>query len=408
MQWPVLITAGVWLGVLLLQFACFMALIRFTVRERRAFERLMKGGGWSNGGAWVRWVSGTFPEDDSAEVFRREEALFELDYWLSRVKSLLFLQRLAVLSPLIGVMITAIGLLTLHPKVSQDATLSTILASVSPLFLGVLGGAVLAIVSQILLFICGLELDSVRRAGRDWFDHQVWRPRLSKTRAVAEGLSPILQALTTTVRDSAETFADNVKDLRETSQALRKAAALSQQSFAAFGAELKVFSEQVKAFESAGSTLKSAVGSFDETTSHLVKVVENGSASLTGRLKEVDEVLSQMRNAAASFREFANLKTEVELLKQTFREMKAIVDEFQKLGAMKEPLKEIQRILERAASSSKAVEELPERFRIKVGELSNQLLERQMGDLEDILRDILHQMSHTLQMSHAGQNGSLS
>jgi hypothetical protein len=495
MQWPMLVTAGVWLGVFLLQVVCFVSLLRFTSRERRAFKCLIDEGGWASKNSWVEWVARAFPECDRDEVFGREEALAELEYWLSRPKSLLFLQRLAVLSPLIGVVITAIGLLTLQPEVSQDATLSSILLAVSPLFFGVLGGAILAILSQILLFFVGLGLDSVRQVAREWFDHRVWRPRSVRTRSTIDALSPVLQTLTTTVRESTEAFAANVKDLRDASLAVRKAAAFSQQSFGELGAELKTFSVQMKALETstsktieqmekasrrffvavdtdfapaalrhheasqvtaqsaailgqvlgdlngsarelargcaavqesaeaqreagdllsqvikttgeqvaqsvkndfrpANTALRSAVKSFGETTVKLVEVVENGSAPLTSRLREVDQILGQMRTTAASFREFANLKPEVDSLKETLKEMKSIVKEFRNLGMMKEPLKEIQRILERAASSSKAVEELPELFKTKIGELTDQLLHRQMEDLQDVLRDILKQMNY--------------
>ncbi len=509
MAWPLLCVSGVWLVVLYFQLRCFAEVSRFCGREEANFRLLCDGKGDPASGRWVDWVSKSFGADECGEVFSRDDALAELDYWLSRLKSLLWLQRLAVLSPIIGVLITSIGLLTFRPTVSSDATLSTILESVSPLFGGILGGALMAILCQVLLVHAGRRIDTVREAARDWFDRHIWRPHLSKVREATAGLPPVLRELTTTIRDSAVAYANNVRDLHQTSVSLKDAADFSRRSFKELFTGLKSFTDQVKAFEAAstavrglmaslesslpktienvktaseafskavtsdfapaahrhhaaaltmgdatttmdgmlrtldssGRELISACGTinesaksqqaatelvtsavktaskevsqsiredfhpanrkiklaaekFSKTIDDTFGTLEKSAVGFTGGLNDVKTVIDDMTEAAAAFRRFADLQPEVESLKCTLREMNSIVDAFRKLGDMTTPLKEIQISLERAATSSEAVEELPARFKVKVEELTSELLQRQMGDLEHVLRDIIFQMMH--------------
>ena len=71
------------------------------------------------------------------------------------------------MAPLLGVIITAIGFLSLRRSLGTDA--ESLLAALIPLIVGVGGGATLAVVNQILLQIVDRNLDSLRLLARDRF-----------------------------------------------------------------------------------------------------------------------------------------------------------------------------------------------------------------------------------------------
>lgn len=81
----------------------------------------------------------------------RAEAVEDLDDRIQASKSLVILQRLTVIAPLLGVIITAIALML---NSSESETVSEVLDNVKPLFSGVLAGAVLSIINQFMVIEC--------------------------------------------------------------------------------------------------------------------------------------------------------------------------------------------------------------------------------------------------------------
>src|SRR4029078_2379069 len=124
---------------------------------------------------WYQWVLSHFQPDATGKscVFNSEDALQELDARIASNGGYLLLQRMGVMAPLLGVVLTVAGFYWLH--VGDDVqSLQTILLAVTPLVSGVGTGAVLALINQVLLHIAGRRVESLRMIARMWFDTVIW------------------------------------------------------------------------------------------------------------------------------------------------------------------------------------------------------------------------------------------
>lgn len=140
---------------------------------------------------WVVWVRKRYPSDDLGQ-WSRQDAIVELEQSFSRSSDYQLLQRMSILAPLAGVIISAVGFLSLawsepvtleSPDVnggqsiaaeSGPSSLGSIFRRIAPLFSGVLAGAVLAAWNQVTLHKVSQRAQYVYRAGIDWFDAHVW------------------------------------------------------------------------------------------------------------------------------------------------------------------------------------------------------------------------------------------
>jgi hypothetical protein len=154
-------------------------------RQERAIKRLSRdfkqGGDGRNGirslgrkHAWLQWVDANFAANSiSPTNFTREDALHELDTQIASNGNYLLLQRMGVMAPLLGVVLTVAGFYWLRVG-DDEQSLQTILLAVTPLISGVGTGAVLAIINQALLHIASRRVESLRMAARSWFDQVIW------------------------------------------------------------------------------------------------------------------------------------------------------------------------------------------------------------------------------------------
>jgi hypothetical protein len=124
---------------------------------------------------WLHWVAANFPADarHRSSAFTREDALQELDTHIESDGSYLLLQRMSVMAPLLGVVLTVVGFYWLDVG-SEESSLQGILSAVTPLVSGVGTGAVLAMINQLLLHVAGRRVESLRTTARTWFDAAVW------------------------------------------------------------------------------------------------------------------------------------------------------------------------------------------------------------------------------------------
>lgn len=125
---------------------------------------------------WPYWLSKAYPIGQlGAPRFTRDDALRELDHWLTDSWGSAALQRTAIMAPLFGVCLTVAGLMFWQPD--TKAADQGLMGEVRSLFIGVFTGAILALVNQGALFLIGRQLARVRRAGREYFDEAVWAKR---------------------------------------------------------------------------------------------------------------------------------------------------------------------------------------------------------------------------------------
>jgi hypothetical protein len=176
---------GVGLAFFLVQIGlCFSFCFRIR-RQERAIKRLIRdfkqgGDGRSSVRAlgrkhtWLQWVVFNFcPGPAAPNNFTREDALQELDTHISSNGNYLLLQRMGIMAPLLGVVLTVAGFYWLNVG-GEDQSLQTILLAIAPLVSGVGTGAVLALINQALLHIAGRRVESFRMTARAWFDTVIW------------------------------------------------------------------------------------------------------------------------------------------------------------------------------------------------------------------------------------------
>jgi hypothetical protein len=212
---------GIGLVFLLVQLA-LCASFCFRLRgQERAIKRLCRASKQGSDGrsgvrslsgrhAWLHWVVANFPGDAAhrSSNFTREDALQELDTRIASNGNYLLLQRMSVMAPLLGVVLTVAGFFWLNVG-GEDQSLQNILMAVTPLISGVGVGAVLALINQLLLHVAGRRVESLRMTARGWFDTVIW----NGTRSDKHGSSATaIQSMEQMVR---ETLAD-IHRLNET------------------------------------------------------------------------------------------------------------------------------------------------------------------------------------------------
>jgi uncharacterized protein YukE len=201
---------------------------------------------------WIHWVLSIFPSDSpkAASNYSREDVLQELDTRISSNGDYILLQRLGVMAPLLGVVLTVAGFYWLKVG-NDDQSLGGILLAVTPLVSGVGTGAVLALINQVLLHIAGRRVESLRMSVRTWFDKVIW----SQSGRDAQVMDHAVQAVERyagSVHDAAERFSDNSKLINESTAAMTEAASR--------------FSEVVQSFTSKMEGVPEALQDVHQTT----------------------------------------------------------------------------------------------------------------------------------------------
>jgi hypothetical protein len=182
-EWTLVI--GIGLVFFLIQLALTFSFCFRMKRQERAIRRLtrdfeMGGNGRpdvqrsAHKASWPNWVVSHFSGGAHGQNnFTREDALQELDTRIAGNGGYLLLQRMGVMAPLLGVVLTVAGFYWLKVD-GQNDSLQSILMAVTPLVSGVGTGALLALVNQALLHVAGRRVESLRQTARNWFDTVVW------------------------------------------------------------------------------------------------------------------------------------------------------------------------------------------------------------------------------------------
>lgn len=228
-EWVPVICIGA--PFLLLQLIlCFSVCRRLRLQERflkRLIRNYEAGSAQSekvidaDRASWLHWVLKHFPANYSRTTcrFTREDALQELDTRIASNGNYLLLQRMGVMAPLLGVVLTVAGFYWL--KVGDDEqSLQTILQAVTPLVAGVGTGAVLALINQLLLHVAGRRVESLRLTGRTWFDSVIWQNPTLEYRPPNAATGQALDDFVHSTLDDVERFADTLARATEINSAL--------------------------------------------------------------------------------------------------------------------------------------------------------------------------------------------
>lgn len=246
------IVVGVAIGFLMVQLVLSARLSLRTRRQDRMLRRMTRD--LHRGGSglrdpddlpasfgWLQWVLTVFPAAPDAPPanFSREEALHELDTRIASDGSYLLLQRMGVMAPLLGVVLTVIGFFWLNVDAAAGQSLQAILGAVTPLVSGVGAGAVLALINQGLLQAVGGRMERLRMTARTWFDAAIWSRVSAKAQRPASEAAASIERFSHSVAQSAKRHALSSEHIDAATAALQGAAAQFQDVVLSFRNEIK-------------------------------------------------------------------------------------------------------------------------------------------------------------------------
>ncbi len=197
--------------------------------------------------SWLKWVNSNFPTGTTTPGnYAREDVLHELDTRIASRSDYLLLQRLGVMAPLLGVILTVLGFPFIELPETEDPSLDQMLDVVTPLVAGVGTGAVLALINQFLLHIAGGRAEAVRMIGRTWFDSAIWYSVGLDTQAATVKAIAAIERMAVSVSESADRQSENAERLVESTTAMKEAATEFQQVVTAFGSDIKGLPETLR------------------------------------------------------------------------------------------------------------------------------------------------------------------
>lgn len=194
---------------------------------------------------WVDWVLSNFAADATPGSFSREDALAELDARIASNGDYLALQRMGVMAPLLGVVLTVIGFYWLELG-DDEQSLQTILLAVAPLVSGVGAGAVLALVNQVLLHVAGHRAESLRLAARRWFDTAIWRRLDGPSREAAGRAVAAMDALSVSLGEANARYVGGAAEIVEATSSMSAAAKQFREMIETVGAEMRGVPEALR------------------------------------------------------------------------------------------------------------------------------------------------------------------
>jgi len=257
---------------------------RFFLRMRRQERKLrallsdLRQGGDGRGVpdrfAWLDWVHRVFPQGSTTPgSYTRDDVLKELDTRISSSADYLLLQRLGVMAPLLGVILTVLGFWWLKVPDTEEQSLNDILFAVTPLVAGVGIGAILAFINQGLLHVAGIKAEAVRMAARSWFDAAVWSTVGLDTQAATVKAIAGIDKMARTLSDSADKQHEATQWMAESTLAIQESAAEFHDAVQGFGGRIEGLPDTL-------AELRTAMSSSVETFQSLIPVAERVVAGL--------------------------------------------------------------------------------------------------------------------------------
>ena len=311
---------------------------------------------------WIDWLERRVQTASKrGEPVTRESAIAELDHTLAEDWRHVLLQRIGVAAPLFGVIVTAMAFFTFRvPEPSAQAKESNaiaanpasaaidspedvarnanrrlaagaaILNAIQPLATGVLVGAALAIVNQVLLLFVGVKIAELRRQARAWLDRrQELRGDLIDAATAGALISRSYEAVTriqstaTQHQDSAKNLVDAVRQLSEATAGIKQGS--------------KTMRDEVRDLQSVFRSLSEAATTLDATMKATGPNTEAAAAGLrqivTGLGAAVEQQLLPAIDRQTKFSDvFATLLTNVDRCSDKLQSVAASVVDARKLS----------------------------------------------------------------------------
>lgn len=272
--------------------------LRFHLAFRRDIKQLLDDAHQSSGNALPSWVGLPIWLAPFVSAFRnsfhltqaRDVAGKQLEETLATNREYLKLQKLQSAAPLIGVLLTAMGFITMENDLNDVQSLAV------PLVGGVATGAILALLSQLVLYFVELDIDKSRRDGQRLID-EIWIKATSELvnphRSILIAVGRLEEA-TTSLTAALGSFPENVPAL---TQKFREIHDVSKETFAA----LAEVTPQLKATSSDWRTASLILK--ESTERELVpsnKYLFDGVKQLHSVSAELSTIAIQLQNACSS------------------------------------------------------------------------------------------------------------
>ena len=348
------------------QVTLLMVLLKRLKEEQELYQKCVDGTTPrvrlnKDASPWISWLDLRFPPGKpTTGQWDREDALREFDHLISVHPCYQLLLRATVMAPLVGVLITASGFMIVDMPEGDGLKIQQIVKAISPLYLGVITGALLAIVNQVLLLVVSARLEETRKVASDWFDKEIWPGTATNPETAAVMLTNNLTSVGGKIAATAEQCTKAVEKLESAATSTKT----STDGFAKTVSEL-------------GSKVTELIVHMDETCTAVAKLqpIVNIAETSTERFrKAVDESFAPSAdNAANAFQQLVSLKNELE------------------------PVLEA---LSKATTSAKEFKELPNRItetvktmETGISDMQRNVLHSQVRDLEDLLAQVFKQVA---------------
>jgi len=262
-------------------YACFRFLR--TMRSWRVIVEKLQSSGHSGGQLsaygvqfpWLGWINTHFPAgEDPRGNYSRDDVMKELDNRIAFNNQYILLQRLSVMAPLLGVLMTVGGAMLLNPTTDDLKRLDALYKQVIPVIAGVGIGALLAFVNQWLLHFCSRSADKLRLAARTWFDVGVWDALGNKTKSASERMMESLGVFAEIVQDSANDHQKSAKLMVEATKAIRHAAGKLQKSTGEFTVQIADLPPELKRLHEATDHAVTAIAKLVPTGQQVMGVLQ--------------------------------------------------------------------------------------------------------------------------------------
>ncbi len=246
-HWHIVLIAVVFFAAQL--FLC-TRFIRRISRQRRmlaSLQRHLDDGGDGRTAAdetvvpfpWVQWVAEVFPGGSKTPGnYTRDDVLQELDTRIASSSDYMLLQRLGVIAPLLGVILTVAGFAWLEVPENTES-LGDILFAVMPLVAGVGAGAILAFINQFLLHMAGNTAEALRITARNWFDSAIWSGIGLDTQAATIKAIHAIEKMAESISNSVEQHSESTARLVATTSSMQDAGVALEGAVGAFSVEMQ-------------------------------------------------------------------------------------------------------------------------------------------------------------------------
>jgi hypothetical protein len=329
------IVVGIGLMFLLVQIALSLRLYLRARQQHRILVALahdFEEGGDGRGDlrwlpknfTWLNWVLSVFPAGATIhhDNYSRDDVLQELDTRIASDSDYLLLQRLGIMAPLLGVILTVIGFYWLEVDESEAQTLQSILLAVTPLVSGVGTGAALALINQALLHAAGRRVERMRISARTWFDSVIWSNIGTEEEAVTGRASAALDRFARLVNESADRYTTTTQQIEESTAAIRGASSR-------FDDAIKSFSGEVTGVAPLLADLQKAIAASSDALRELIPVGSRAVANLDVSVAAFRSTIDREFSAAAKLHQRSSkvLSQSVQQLGQTAELIKSGADE---------------------------------------------------------------------------------